>query len=211
MSSINNSINSTVPQLNVIGSSSGTVSIIPQAAAGTYNFNLPITSGTSGYLLTSAGGGSSAMTWSASANASSFIAYSSVDLTDVTGDSTSYQLVLDSTTTNIGSNYNASIGVFTAPVTGTYYFFCIMYFEGLNLSHTLLASNFISNSENIVMYYGNPTSNITSGEFAVNSSALIRMTAGDTCYAHTAVTGSTKTVTIAGGQGNTQFGGYLVC
>ena len=91
------------------------------------------------------------------------------------------------------------------------YFFCIMYFEGLNLSHTLLASNFISNSENIVMYYGNPTSNITSGEFAVNSSALIRMTAGDTCYAHTAVTGSTKTVTIAGGQGNTQFGGYLVC
>lgn len=35
------------------GTSSGTISILPQAAAGTYNFNLPTTAGTSGYLLTS--------------------------------------------------------------------------------------------------------------------------------------------------------------
>lgn len=45
------------------GSSSGLISVLPQAAAGTYNFNLPTTAGTSGYLLTSAGGGSSPMTW----------------------------------------------------------------------------------------------------------------------------------------------------
>lgn len=45
------------------GNTSGTISILPQAAAGTFNFNLPITAGTSGYLLTSAGGGASAMTW----------------------------------------------------------------------------------------------------------------------------------------------------
>ena len=52
------------PQYLVTGSGSGTISILPQAAAGTYNLNLPITAGTSGYLLTSAGGGSSPMTWS---------------------------------------------------------------------------------------------------------------------------------------------------
>jgi trimeric autotransporter adhesin len=45
------------------GSTSGTISVLPQAAAGTYNFNLPTTAGTSGYFLTSAGGGSSPMTW----------------------------------------------------------------------------------------------------------------------------------------------------
>jgi hypothetical protein len=45
------------------GATSGTVSILPQAAAGTYNFNLPTTAGTSTYVLTSAGGGSSPMTW----------------------------------------------------------------------------------------------------------------------------------------------------
>lgn len=45
------------------GSTSGAVTIQPQAAAGTYNFNLPTTAGTSGFVLTSAGGASSPMTW----------------------------------------------------------------------------------------------------------------------------------------------------
>lgn len=47
----------------VLGSSSGIITLQPQAAAGTYNWNWPITAGTSGYVLTSAGGGSSPMTW----------------------------------------------------------------------------------------------------------------------------------------------------
>lgn len=50
-------------QYNLTGTSSGTISIIPQASAGTYNFNLPTTAGTSGYYLTSGGGSSSPMTW----------------------------------------------------------------------------------------------------------------------------------------------------
>lgn len=51
-------------QYNVVGTGSGTISIIPQAAAGTFNFNLPTTAGSSGQLLTSGGGGASPMTWS---------------------------------------------------------------------------------------------------------------------------------------------------
>lgn len=49
--------------LGLSGTTSGTVTIKPQDAAGTYNFNLPTTAGTSSYLLTSAGGGTSPMTW----------------------------------------------------------------------------------------------------------------------------------------------------
>jgi hypothetical protein len=49
--------------LNISGSTSGTITMQPQAAAGTYNFNLPTTAGTSGYVLTSGGGSSSPMTW----------------------------------------------------------------------------------------------------------------------------------------------------
>lgn len=45
------------------GNSSGAISIAPQAAAGTYNFNLPTTAGASGDLLTSGGGVGAAMTW----------------------------------------------------------------------------------------------------------------------------------------------------
>lgn len=43
------------------GGTSGTVTIQPQAAAGTYNFNLPISAGTSGQPLVSKGGGATAM------------------------------------------------------------------------------------------------------------------------------------------------------
>lgn len=63
--------------LKMDGSTSGTVTIQPQAAAGTYNFNLPTTAGTSGYLLTSAGGGSSAMTWTDPASLGSGLAIGS--------------------------------------------------------------------------------------------------------------------------------------
>lgn len=49
--------------LELIGLTSGKVTIQPQAAAGTFNLNLPITAGTSGFGLTSGGGGSTAMTW----------------------------------------------------------------------------------------------------------------------------------------------------
>lgn len=53
----------TLPALGLTGSGSGTISILPQAAAGTYNFNLPTTAGTSGQVLTSAGGVAAPMTW----------------------------------------------------------------------------------------------------------------------------------------------------
>lgn len=42
---------------------SGTITIQNPSAAAAYNFNLPATAGTSGQVLLSAGGGSSAMTW----------------------------------------------------------------------------------------------------------------------------------------------------
>jgi hypothetical protein len=49
--------------VGISGSSSGVISIRGQAAAGTYNFNLPITVGTTGQFLVTQGGGSTAMTW----------------------------------------------------------------------------------------------------------------------------------------------------
>jgi hypothetical protein len=49
--------------LDIVGATSGTITFQPQSAAGTYNWNWPTTAGTSGYLLTSGGGGSTAMTW----------------------------------------------------------------------------------------------------------------------------------------------------
>lgn len=49
--------------IDVLGSSSGDITINAQSAAGTYNFNLPNTAGNSGQVLTSQGGLTSAMNW----------------------------------------------------------------------------------------------------------------------------------------------------
>lgn len=49
--------------LVMTGTGSGVVTIQPQASAGTYNFNLPTTAGVAGQVLTSQGGGATAMTW----------------------------------------------------------------------------------------------------------------------------------------------------
>ncbi len=51
------------PLVLITGSSSGVITIQGQAAAGTYNFNLPIDAGTSGQPLLSGGGSTSPMTF----------------------------------------------------------------------------------------------------------------------------------------------------
>src|SRR5208337_1243331 len=50
-------------QLALAGTTSGVVTVQSQAAAGTYNFNLPTVAGTSGQPLLSGGGGASPMTF----------------------------------------------------------------------------------------------------------------------------------------------------
>jgi hypothetical protein len=54
---------SVVGNLKLTGNTSGTITVQPQATAGTYNFNLPTTAGTSGQPLLSAGGSTSPMTF----------------------------------------------------------------------------------------------------------------------------------------------------
>lgn len=71
------------PIFAVLSGGGGTSQIEYPSSAANYNFNLPSTAGTSGYFLTSAGGGSSPMTWTATipvtnggTNNTSFTAYS---------------------------------------------------------------------------------------------------------------------------------------
>lgn len=52
-------------QLKLSGATSGTITVTGQAAAGTYEFDLPITAGSAGQVLTSAGGAGAPMIWAA--------------------------------------------------------------------------------------------------------------------------------------------------
>lgn len=53
----------TLGSIAVSGNTSGTITLLPQAAAGTYNWNWPTTAGSANQVLTSGGGGSTAMSW----------------------------------------------------------------------------------------------------------------------------------------------------
>mgnify|MGYP006051060555 FL=1 len=88
-------------KINFKGLTSGTVSMTVPSVAGTYDFILPITPGTTGQVLTSAGG-SSAMTWSSAA----------------IGSVTSVALVVPSFLTVTGSPITTS-GTFTVSLSGT--------------------------------------------------------------------------------------------
>ena len=71
----------TTGTLGFSGTTSGVVTVQPQAAAGTYNFNLPTTAGTSGQPLLSGGGGATAMTFGTLAAAAGGTGVTSVTTT----------------------------------------------------------------------------------------------------------------------------------
>jgi hypothetical protein len=66
---VSNGVNSTASstqnygKFGISGITSGLIKINPQAAAGSYEFDLPTTAGTAGQVLTSQAGGGTAMTW----------------------------------------------------------------------------------------------------------------------------------------------------
>lgn len=66
--------------ITINGSTSGAITAQPQAVAGTFNWNWPITAGSSGQVLLSAAGGSSPMTWS-----STLTGFTHAGLTTFTG------------------------------------------------------------------------------------------------------------------------------
>lgn len=56
-------VGGTTGSLGFGGTTSGVVTVQPQAVAGTFNFNLPVTAGSTGQALLSAGGSAAPMTW----------------------------------------------------------------------------------------------------------------------------------------------------
>lgn len=102
--------------LNISGSTSGIVSILPAAAAGTYNFNLPITAGSAGQVLTSQGGVSTAMTWSTAVSAVSV-----VSANGFTGTSSGGQTPALTLTTSITGVLKGNGTAISAATSGTDY------------------------------------------------------------------------------------------
>lgn len=173
---------STLPiaKLNLLGASSGAVSVAVQAAAGTFNFNLPITAGTSGFLLTSAGGGSSAMTWT---NPTSISAISSITgtasqvLVNATSGSPQTGAITLTTPQNIATTSNvqfASLGLGVAAIGTTGYLQSTLFSKlGASGAFSNIASHELVNIDNIGIFITNYlTGNMTKVSAAGNNAAI---------------------------------------
>ncbi len=150
-----------------------------------------------------------------------FSAYANATVTNVTGDNTQYFYVCNTKYFDIGSNYNAGTGIFTAPSNGDYFFTATC-----SLASSTGAGSqtdygyfgfFTSTSVDYIVYRGGTDIEINIfspfNNFELCGSILIPMTAGMTIKPYVTVlirTGmAPKVVNVVGGTGLlTSFTGF---
>ena len=140
--------------------------------------------------------------------ACSFSAYKSAPTLNVTGNGAIYAFVCDTEISDIGSNYAAGTGIFTAPVTGNYLFNASVLVNGgaamnyINVTLVTPARNYL-NARKLVLY---------AGDMSIQITQIIPLTAGDTCYPTVTTLGeAADTDDVYGGaQGWTTFDGTYI-
>lgn len=142
---------------------------------------------------------------------SSFYAYRSADVANVTGDGTVYTCTFDTEVVDRNSDYDNTTYTFTAPVTGLYLFVLNIGAGALGAAHTLGLSNIVTTARTFNSNYSSWAAMRASNNlYMFTQSVIAPMTAGDTCTSTVQVYNSTKTVTFYGAAGNSSFFGQLI-
>ena len=140
-------------------------------------------------------------------NQAAFHARTTSNINNVTGDGTVYTCVFPELFDSTG-DYNASNGIFTAPIGGRYFFDTFVYCsdaagESTSAVITLSSSNRDFNfSYNYYVLY----------DRFLSFSSFIDMDVADTCVSKVQFSGGSKVFDISAGAPNIcHFSGYLVC
>mgnify|MGYP003147050004 CR=1 FL=1 len=127
---------------------------------------------------------------------------------NVTGNGTVYTVVWNTETWDIGGNFNNSTGVFTAPITGKYFFTTHCYMSGAGSAPTYGDIQFVTSNRthtHRMWDVGN-----SGGPGGMTFSILADLDASDTCYVTVAVGGiGADTIDIEGGDTLSWFSGSL--
>ena len=132
----------------------------------------------------------------------SFLAFLSASTANnVTGDGTVFTVICNTVTTNVGSGYSGSTGVFTAPVTGNYLFTFSCNMQNLGAGHTNNQVRIITTGATFVgsIFGFTAAGTGTGGTYTSSFSVICPMTATNTASFVALAQNSTKTVGIQGG------------
>lgn len=169
-----------------------------------------ITTANSAQMVTSAAGVPSMTTAAGNilnTTKTSGLVYLSGNVTNVTGDNTSYVVAYDSAQYDQGSNFNTSTFTLTFPVTGTYILNCCLSVTSIGVAHTDLFAKFNLPSVSAFWVELNPSTVAGTTATRFNGTLIWRATAADTCTIIFNVNGSTKTIGLLGT--NTNLGTWF--
>lgn len=138
-----------------------------------------------------------------------FLAYNSVNQTNVTGDNTIYTITFNTEAFDRGANFAAN--TFTAPVTGIYYVGSYIVMTGINAAH-VSGGMIVESTANSYVPATSNFANAVNGnnDLSINASQILALSAGDTVNIQIQVGGGAKVVNVIGGANKTIFFGYLV-
>lgn len=146
-----------------------------------------------------------------------FLAYLSTTMVNATGtDATGLVTIpFDTEVFDIGSNYNTSTGVFTAPVAGKYCFSAYCTLDDLPADDRRLFFRVIVDATSFLHHLSNPRYVHVSGVYVTGSDAFYSMDAADEAKVQVSVyDGASDDVDIVGSAATelkTYFSGYLAC
>jgi hypothetical protein len=139
-----------------------------------------------------------------------FLAKRTDSLLDVTGDGTVFTPALDVNKFNIGTVYVDP--TFTAPVSGIYFLCASCTYLNVSSAMTTGFTKIVTTSRTFVKYW-NPFNNFSgTSSSTCRLSVITQMTAGDTAYIETSISGGTKTADLRNFSVNTAsyFNGILL-
>ena len=140
-----------------------------------------------------------------------FLATVGTTISDVTGNSTAYTVLFDTVVFDQGPNYTAGTGLFTAPVTGKYFFYSCLALQDIGAAHTLNYLTFATSATGAYIVRSGKLSTIVGadGLISVQGRITVNMSSGNTCKIAITVGGGTKIVDVYGDGKSSYFCGYL--